>query len=468
MDYGTLPPEINSARMYSGAGPEPMLAAAAAWDRLAAELRSTAAAHSSVISELTTAWRGPSSASMAAAAAPYTTWLTTTAAHAEQSANQARVAVTAYETAFAATVPPPVIAANRAALASLISTNIFGHNTAAIAATEAHYARMWAQDSAAMYRYAGHSAAASTLTPFDSPQHNTNPASTAAHTAAVTQAAGAHTQAALSQLTSATPGALQSLAAPAAAANPLSPLSGLTNLLDSLNSSPLATLAGDLELPAQAILPANSALINTVLALTLGNQGLDAATAAAGEGGSALAAGLGSDASAGSAGLAGAGPAVSASVGQAGSVRGLAVPPSWAAATPAIRTVSAVLSGTAQGGVPAAAVSQGSLLSATTLAGAAGVALGAAVPRAVAGTGARGRGGSVKGREALKDADSPQNLQRLVAEMADKPENVQHWHTDAEHLDGLLAELRQKPGTHAVHVSKGAKPKMTPPTSRPT
>ena len=43
MDFATLPPEINSARMYAGPGPGPMLAAASAWDALAAELQSTAA-----------------------------------------------------------------------------------------------------------------------------------------------------------------------------------------------------------------------------------------------------------------------------------------------------------------------------------------------------------------------------------------------------------------------------------------
>jgi hypothetical protein len=31
MDFGALPPEINSARMYSGAGSAPLLAAASAW-----------------------------------------------------------------------------------------------------------------------------------------------------------------------------------------------------------------------------------------------------------------------------------------------------------------------------------------------------------------------------------------------------------------------------------------------------
>lgn len=100
---------------------------------------------------------------------PYLAWLSTTAAQAEQVANQARAAAAAYETAFAAMVPPPVIAANRALLMSLIATNILGQNTPAITATEAHYGEMWAQDAAAMYSYAGSSAAAATLTPFTPP-----------------------------------------------------------------------------------------------------------------------------------------------------------------------------------------------------------------------------------------------------------------------------------------------------------
>lgn len=36
--FSVLPPEINSLRMYLGAGSAPMLQAAAAWDGLAAEL----------------------------------------------------------------------------------------------------------------------------------------------------------------------------------------------------------------------------------------------------------------------------------------------------------------------------------------------------------------------------------------------------------------------------------------------
>ncbi|POY07039.1 hypothetical protein C3474_21590 [Mycobacterium kansasii] len=95
MDFGALPPEINSGRMYIGPGSGPMLAAAAAWDSLAAGLHSTAASYSSVISGLTAGWQGPASITMAAAAAPYTAWINATAAQAEQTATQARVAMIA-------------------------------------------------------------------------------------------------------------------------------------------------------------------------------------------------------------------------------------------------------------------------------------------------------------------------------------------------------------------------------------
>jgi PPE-repeat protein len=42
MSFMTLPPEVNSWLMFSGAGSGPMLAAAAAWDGLASELESAA------------------------------------------------------------------------------------------------------------------------------------------------------------------------------------------------------------------------------------------------------------------------------------------------------------------------------------------------------------------------------------------------------------------------------------------
>ncbi|WP_025737070.1 PPE family protein [Mycobacterium genavense] len=190
LDFATLPPEVNSARMYSGPGSGPLLAAAAAWNALAAEIRSAATDYESVIRELSSAgWIGPSSASMLAAAAQYLTWLNTTAAQAEQTGIQANAAATAFEAAFGMTVPPPVVAANRTLLANLVATNIFGQNTPAIAATEAHYMEMWAQDAGAMNGYAVASRSAAQMTPFTSPQTNTTPDAVAEQNDAVNQAA---------------------------------------------------------------------------------------------------------------------------------------------------------------------------------------------------------------------------------------------------------------------------------------
>src|SRR5271170_2021520 len=212
MDFGALPPEINSARMYAGPGPESMLAAAAAWNGLAGELHSAADSYGSVIEELTSGpWVGPSSTAMEAAAAPHVTWMSATAGQAELAATQAQAAAGAYETVFAMTVPLPVIAANRTQLASLVATNIIGQNTPAIAATEAQYGEMWAQDAAAMYGYAGASAAATTVTPFNPPPPTTNPAGTGTQAAAITQAAASPAGAAQNVL-SQVPNSLQSLA----------------------------------------------------------------------------------------------------------------------------------------------------------------------------------------------------------------------------------------------------------------
>ncbi|CAJ1510743.1 PPE family protein [[Mycobacterium] holstebronense] len=216
MDFAALPPEVNSGRMYAGAGSGPLLAAASAWDALAAELGSAASSYESVVSSLTGEWSGPSSTSMAAAAEPYVTWMSATAAQAELSANQARAAAAAYEAAFAATVPPPVVAANRTQLATLIATNFLGQNTPAIAATEIHYAEMWAQDAGAMYGYAGSAAAATQLAPFNQPPETTNPTGTANQMAASAEATGnsaaSNISQQISQLLNAMPQALQSLA----------------------------------------------------------------------------------------------------------------------------------------------------------------------------------------------------------------------------------------------------------------
>jgi PPE-repeat protein len=189
MSFMMFPPEFNSSLMYNGAGSGPLMAAASAWDELAADLEATAASYQTVLTQLTgTTWLGPSSARMAAATAPYVDWLAGTAGQAAQTSAQARLAAAAYEGAFATTVPPAVIAANRSLLAALVATNFLGQNTPAIAATEAQYMEMWFQDGLTMDTYATISQQAVVL-PQQTPAPTPSDGGTSANAAAATQSA---------------------------------------------------------------------------------------------------------------------------------------------------------------------------------------------------------------------------------------------------------------------------------------
>ena len=320
MEFGALPPEVNSGRMYSGPGSGPMLAAAAAWSKLAGELYSAAASYSSVIAGLTESWRGPASASMATAAESYVAWMNATASQAEQTATQASAAASAFEAAFAATVPPPIIAANRALLAMLIATNFLGINTAAIMATEAQYAEMWAQDAAAMYRYAGSSADATTLTPFTPPIQNTNSAGLAGQTAAVTNAAGTSTGTSAQTI-------LQNIVTDIVdALAPVNVSSGMSSYI-SMTSNILGMVSWTLGLAKNSA----GAAVDSVTALTDVGAGLNKVASTLGSVGLAHFGGAVS---------AGMGPArvgaVSAGMGRAASIGSLSVPPTWSTFAPAI------------------------------------------------------------------------------------------------------------------------------------
>jgi PPE-repeat protein len=366
MDFGALPPEINSARMYAGPGSGPMLAAASAWDSLATELNSAASTYGAVVSSLAEqSWQGPASASMAAAATPYVTWMSTTGAQAEQTASQAKAAAAAYEAAYAMTVPPAAVAANRTQLATLVATNVLGQNTAAIAATEAEYGEMWAQDAAAMYGYAGSSAAAAQMTPFRSAPQTTTSGGQGAQAGAAAQASGTSAssgvQSTLSQAMSTITNSLQQLTSPmsSAASNPFAPgsntattgISGLLNTIDgqdgsafgSLMSSGLMNgfLSGNWVNPA-SISPAVTTAFGDIGFLALAGQSVGGMNPALLTGSTAAptamsAAGLSNAGSAmgalGSPSLGGS--AVSAGVGRATLVGTMSVPQSWAAATPA-------------------------------------------------------------------------------------------------------------------------------------
>jgi PPE-repeat protein len=403
LDFGALPPEINSGRMYVGAGSGPLLAAAAAWDELASELTSTAASYGSTIQGLTVGpWTGPSSIAMAAAATPYVAWMSATGAQAEQAATQAKLAAGAYETAFAATVPPPVIAANRSLLAALIATNFLGQNTPAIAATEAHYMEMWAQDAGAMYAYAGSSAAASQLTPFTQPPQTTNTAAAPMQAAAVSQSstvAGSNTATQLSQLTTSVPNALQSLATGTTTTNttastgsivtlpPVPPaLTELNNIFSTIASGPYS-LQGLTSIPGGPFLS-----FGQVYSYAQNGQGLAAFGAPKAITG-ALAPLTSEMPHLSSAGFGGA--PVSGAMGRAALVGSMSVPQGWTEAAPAIRTLASVMPANLAAAPEAALAGEGGAFSQMALSSLAGRAVAASATYSGGGTAAKALGGAV-------------------------------------------------------------------------
>ncbi|QZA20208.1 PPE family protein [Mycobacterium malmoense] len=336
MDYGTLPPEINSVRIYSGPGSGPMMAAAAAWDVLANGLDSVSRGYSSVIARLQgESWSGAASVAMATAAAPYVAWVTTAGAQAEEAASQARAAAAAYEAAFAATVPPTLVTSNRTQLANLVATNIFGQNTMMIGETEAAYEEMWAQDAATMYTYAASSSAATSLRQFGEPPQTTTAAGPSAQSAAVAQAAATpavgQSQVTLSQLISAVPQQLQALASAGSSGSS-------TSAATSLVPSSLLTVFGNFNTLTAPINLGDGISRTYTSAGSFGTGIFRSNVQSAGDaikeaGGAATAAST-------AAGSAGAPGPVLANAGNATAVGKLSVPQSWAATNPAAATVA--------------------------------------------------------------------------------------------------------------------------------
>jgi PPE-repeat protein len=321
LDFAAMPPEINSALMYAGAGAGPLMAAATAWNNLAAELSTTATQWESIITALTTEqWTGAGSAAAAAAAQPIVSWLTTTAAAAEQAGAQATASAAAYEAAFAATVPPPMIAANRAQLAALIATNFMGVNTPAIMATEAQYAEMWVQDATTMYTYQASSTATGVLQPVTPMSPATNPAGQGLQAASVAQAT---TSTPVQALTN----AVSSAVTPAA-----DPPSSIITSIDGLLGTPFVFNGINGAVNTSAWFVMNTIPTAVSLGHTTGTVGSipfalsDAVAPAAGEAAILPGTMVGS--------VAPMGAAASASVGEASAVGGLSVPASWSAATP--------------------------------------------------------------------------------------------------------------------------------------
>lgn len=412
MDFGALPPEINSGRMYLGPGPATLLAAAAAWETLASELHTAASGYQSAIASLTDeSWIGPSSLSMASAIAPYLIWMRHTAAQCEVTATRATAAASAYETAFALTVPPPVVEANRVQLATLVATNLLGQNTPAIMATEVEYGEMWAQDATAMYGYAANSASASAFSPFAPAPRTTNPQ--ASSPVGALQAAGSTAQSTSSQSMSTVPQALQSLSTPgsssamgtatgmasSAASAPPSALSGLTGTSKGASKSAstgmraasglaaggasgltgetagLASDAAGFGSDAAGLGTDGGGIGLDLYGVSLDMEGAESILGAEGSGASGLGA-LG-----GLAPMPGLGTGAAAGLGQAAPLGTLSVPPGWAHAVSSVAPLPAAEGATPAGWGAASASPPSAAVSKLPLGGMVGRESGGAVQR---------------------------------------------------------------------------------------
>jgi PPE-repeat protein len=315
LDFAWLPPEINSARIFAGAGSGPLHMAAAAWESLAADLAASASSFDSVIVGLASGpWAGPASVSMAAAATPYVGWLSNAAAQAQLSAGQARAAATAFEAAVTGTVHPAAVTANRISLATLIATNFLGLNTPAIFANEFDYVEMWAQDVAAMVGYhGGATAVAESLTPFSAPPVDLVGLATnlQAPFAGLATSASAAMGPLVQGITVAAPGLVSSVQS-AASAVPVESVMSVAQM----GAMPASMLMGPLMQMGQGAGAGTAGLASATTGLTDTPKMVGDVAPMKGMGGGGLGAGMG------------------AGLGQARLVGAMSVPPTWQGSVP--------------------------------------------------------------------------------------------------------------------------------------
>jgi PPE-repeat protein len=352
MSFMMFPPELNSSLMYSGAGSGPLMAAASAWDEVAADLESAAAGYQAVLAQLTgTSWLGPTSARMAAATAPYVDWLAGTAGQAAQTSAQARFAAAAYESAFASTVEPAVIAANRALLAALVATNFLGQNTPAIAATEAQYMEMWFQDGLTMDTYATVAQQAVVL-PQQTPAPSPSDGGTSANAAAAAQSTANSASSTGTNLATALQNLFPSLSTNSTSGNGLSGAAATTSAV----SSDASTVAPTVATATGSILPVQAAYYLTMFAsmpakMLISMSNSMSASQAMQAGQQAMLADVTSILDTKmkammasiSGQMRGFGSAISAQLASAGKLGGLSVPNGWAQAAPEMVRAAPIL-----------------------------------------------------------------------------------------------------------------------------
>jgi len=155
VQYWGLSPEVNAIRLTTGPGAAAMAPAIAAYQAAGithieqgAQMLTTAAATA------TGSWQGQGGTAMMAAAIPKSEWQIEAGAHAEKAGALIGSAAAAHAAAVAATIPYPMVIANRIREATLQATNIIGQNTPAIIESNVEYGEYWSQNASAMSTYA--------------------------------------------------------------------------------------------------------------------------------------------------------------------------------------------------------------------------------------------------------------------------------------------------------------------------
>ncbi|WP_082129314.1 PPE family protein [Mycobacterium haemophilum] len=176
-NFQAIPPEVNSANIFGGPGPDSMYAAANKWAKLADQMAYAPGLFGEVLSLLNEKWSGPAAMQMAQAAAPYRAWLTTLIRQITETAAVAFRIMDAYAAACKAAVDPDDIDYNREQRMALIASQRFGEYAEAIAQLDAEYLKFWAEDAMTMETYAAEVLdALSELTPWQQPPEITNEA----------------------------------------------------------------------------------------------------------------------------------------------------------------------------------------------------------------------------------------------------------------------------------------------------
>jgi PPE-repeat protein len=205
MLWHAMPPELNTARLMAGAGPAPMLQAAAGWEALGSALEAQAAELAAILVSLKGLWTGASSERAIAAATPTVAWLQDAAKQAQQRGLRASAQAAAYTKALGMTPSLPEIAINHITHAVLTATNFLGINLVPIGFNEVDYfVRMWNQAAAAMDIYLAETAANTVFEPLAPMKPILQPGAGEAASEAVGRLSGMASKAA--------PGALRRLA----------------------------------------------------------------------------------------------------------------------------------------------------------------------------------------------------------------------------------------------------------------